>query len=183
MRGITAATSVLVALTALTACAPEETGPPPTAATSPAQPSEPPPAEPTPTATLVAPGTPEYHDGHEVEPPSSPTWDDVDRQAAVDAAVTALELFARPDQPYEQWWAELGPLMSAQAQVDYQYVDPVNVPARAVIGGGVLVDETSASIAGVEVPTDVGTYVVTLSRTDDRAPWLVERFAPPQGEG
>ncbi|MBX9244632.1 hypothetical protein ICW40_07390 [Actinotalea ferrariae] len=131
----------------------------------------------------MAPGSPEYHDGHENEGPSNPTWDEVDRQAAIDAAVTALELFARLDQPYEQWWAELAPLMSAQAQIDYQYVDPVNVPIRAVTGHGVLVDETSASIAGVEIPTDVGTYVVTLSRADDGAPWLVERFTPPQGEG
>jgi len=138
---------------------------------------------PTPTGTAVTPGTPEYHDGREVEPPSNPTWDDIDRAAAVAAAVEAVTLFARPDVPYEQWWAELAPLMSAQAQLDYQYVDPVNVPVRAVTGDGVLVDETSASIAGVEVPTDVGTYTVTLSRADDGAPWLVERFTPPRGEG
>lgn len=137
---------------------------------------------PTPRTTPVAPGTLEYHDGQPVEPPSNPSWDDVGREAAVDAAVRAVELFARPDEPYEQWWAELAPLMSTQAQVDYQYVDPLNVPARAVTGDGVLIDETSASIAGVEVPTDIGSYTVVLSRTDDGAPWLVERISPPQSE-
>ena len=41
--------------------------------------------------------------------------------------------------------------------------------------------ETSAYIAGVEVPTDAGVYTVILSRVDGASPWLVERFTPPEG--
>jgi len=90
-------------------------------------------------------------------------------------------VFARPDVSYEQWWADLSPLLSSQAQMDYQYVDPLNVPARAVTGDPILVDDDSASVAGVQVPTDVGLYVVTLSRADADAPWVVERITPPAG--
>lgn len=137
---------------------------------------------PVPTPTPIPSGVVEEHGGL-VETFTEPAWDQASRAAVLDAAVVALAAFARPDVPYEQWWAEVGPLMSVQAQVDYQYVDPANVPARAVTGVPVLVDEASASVAGVEVPTDVGTYTVTLSRTDAGAGWLVERISPPEALG
>ncbi|WP_188484789.1 hypothetical protein [Cellulomonas carbonis] len=116
-------------------------------------------------------------------PPGDPSWDEVDRAAAISVAVQAVTLFARPDQPYEQWWSDLAPLMSVQAQMDYQYVDPTNVPVRAVTGEGVLIDDASASVAGVQVPTDVGPYTVLLSRTGEASPWLVERISPPESVG
>lgn len=179
------------ALIALTGCSAEPTAPATTVDATTSAPGSSPtptpdvgatPLPPTPTATPIPTDVVEEHGGP-VETFTEPTWDDASRTAALDAAVTAAEAFARPDVPYEQWWAELAPLMSAQAQVDYQYVDPANIPARAVTGAAVLVDETSASIAGVDVPTDVGTYTVTLSRGDAAGPWLVERIAPPEGLG
>lgn len=147
------------------------------------------PAAPTATASVSAapapvPGVVEYHDGRPLRPvEADPGWDEASRTAAVDAAVRAMGLFARPDAPFEAWWADLSPTLSTQAQVDYQYVDPAAVPARAVTGPGVLVDEASAFIAGVQVPTDVGTYTVVLSRTGAGAAWLVERLTPPEGQG
>ena len=192
MRTIAPGFGVLVALTALTGCSSDDPAPPAASATTADHTPSPdstdvatPSPSPSGTSALANPAheMPEYHEGHPVEPPSNPSWDDVDRAAALDAALQAVALFARPDVPYEQWWAELGPLMSAQAQVDYQYVDPINVPARAVTGPGVLIDETSASVAGVQVPTDVGAYTVVLSRADDGAPWLVERVTPPESAG
>jgi hypothetical protein len=132
----------------------------------------------------VPPGTVEYHDGTPIPPGEpDPVWDDASRAAAVAAATGAVAAFARPDLPYERWWAELAPALSVQAQMDYQYVDPINVPARAVTGPAVLVDEASASVAGVQVPTDVGPYTLTLSRDGAEAGWLVERITPPEGVG
>lgn len=178
------------ALIALTGCSTEPTVPATVDATTSAPGPSPTPAAgvsatplpPTPTPTPIPTDVVEEHGGP-VETFTEPTWDEASRTAALDAAGAAVEAFARPDVPYEQWWAELAPLMSVQAQLDYQYVDPANVPARAVTGGPVLVDETSASVAGVEVPTDVGTYSVTLSRADAAGPWLVERITPPEGLG
>lgn len=110
-----------------------------------------------------------------------PTWDQQSRAAVVEAAQTAMAAFARPSLDYDTWWAELSPLLTQQAQQDYSYVDPANVPAAAVTGTGTLVDETSAYVANVQVPTDVGTYTLVLTRVDAASPWLASRFTPPEG--
>jgi len=133
-----------------------------------------------PTATPIPPGVLDEY-GQPVQTFTEPVWDQASTTAVLDAAVVAVQAFARPDVPYEQWWADLSPLLSPQAQIDYQYVDPVNVPARGVTGEPVLVDDDSASVAGVQVPTDVGLYLMTLSRADADAPWVVERITPPSG--
>lgn len=112
-----------------------------------------------------------------------PRWDDRSRAAVVEAATTAMRAFARPDLDDVAWWDELEPLLSAQAQLDYAYTDPANVPARGVTGDATLVDDTSAYVGRVAVPTDVGSYTVVLSRQDGAAPWLVERITPPDGLG
>lgn len=112
-----------------------------------------------------------------------PTWDEQSRAAAVEAAQAAMNAFARPSLDYTTWWAELSPLLTQQAQQDYSYVDPANVPATAVTGPGTVVDETSAYVASVEVPTDVGTYTLVLTRADAASPWLASRFTPPEGVG
>jgi hypothetical protein len=132
--------------------------------------------EPAPTGTL------NYDSGLPVDSPE-PVWDEASRTAAEQAAVVAMTAFARPDVPYEQWWTAVAPCLSVQAQVAYQYVDPINVPAHSVAGLAAAADAASASVAQVQVITDVGTYTVVLSREDAQAAWLVERFTPPEGVG
>lgn len=133
--------------------------------------------EPAPTGTTL-----NYDSGLPANSPE-PVWDDASRTAAERAAVAAMTAFARPDLPHELWWAEVAPHLSVQAQIDYQYVDPINVPARAVTGLAAPAEAPSASIAQVQVATDVGTYTLVLSRADAAAAWLVERFTPPEGVG
>ena len=94
---------------------------------------------------------------------------------------STVAAFARPSLDYDTWWAELSPLLTQQAQQDYAYVDPANVPATGVTGPAAVVDETSAYVASVEVPTDVGTYTLVLTRVDAASPWLASRFTPPEG--
>lgn len=118
--------------------------------------------------------------GETVAPQPVPSWDQAAREAVVEAAEAALTAFARPHLDYETWWAELEPLLTPQAAEDYAYVDPANVPVTAVTGPGQLVDDTSAYVARVEVPTDVGPYTVIVSRADGAAPWLTTRITPPQ---
>ena len=119
--------------------------------------------------------------GETVGAQAVPTWDAASRAAVTAAATTVLTAFARPDLSYDQWWTALEPLLSAQAQLDYAYVDPANVPAKAVTGEAQIVDESSAYVAHVQVPTDVGTYTLVLSRVDASAAWLTERITPPAG--
>lgn len=118
--------------------------------------------------------------GETITPQAVPTWDDASRSAAIDTAESALTAFARPTLDHATWWAELSPLLTQQAQLDYSYVDPANVPATAVTGEGAITDETSAYVATVAVPTDAGTYDVLLTRTDALEPWLASRFTPPE---
>lgn len=117
--------------------------------------------------------------GEVIDPKPSPTWDQQSRVQVVAAASAAMAAFARPDLDFDTWWAELSPLLTQQAQQDYAYVDPVNVPARSVTGTGALVEEPSAYVGFVDVPTDVGTYTLVLTRADGLSPWLTSRFTPP----
>lgn len=110
-----------------------------------------------------------------------PAWDEASRAAAVAAAGEVMGRFARPSLDHETWWAELEPLLSVEARDDYSFVDPRNVPASSVTSPALLVDDTSAYLAVVEVPTDVGVYTLTLSRLHDDAPWAAELIMPPDG--
>ncbi len=46
-----------------------------------------------------------------------------------------------------------------------------------------LVDDSSAYLARVRVPTDAGPYVVLLAREGAGEAWLVERITPPGTSG
>ncbi|WP_286219569.1 hypothetical protein [Paraoerskovia sediminicola] len=116
--------------------------------------------------------------GETIAPRVVPTWDEESRAGALDAATKTLDDFARPDLDFDAWWNELEPHLEPQAAVDYAYVDPANVPVRDVQGPARLVDDTSAYVAVVEVPTDAGDYAVTLVRVDGESPWLASRIVP-----
>jgi len=121
----------------------------------------------------------------------SPTWDADARAAALEHATATMTAFARPagqtpaeQTPAEQWWAGLAPLLTVSGQQAYAAVDPAEVPPRAVTGQAVLVDDTSAWLARVQVPTDVGDYTLLLVRADPSAGssadlWATETITPP----
>lgn len=116
-----------------------------------------------------------------VDPKPAPPWDADQRAAAIAAAEKALTAFARPDLSPTDWWAALSPLLTSQAQQDYQYVDPANIPAHQVTGAGQIVDESSRYAVYVDVPSDAGMYTIVLTRINGAAPWLAARFTPPEG--
>lgn len=187
---ITAAIMVLTACSSPAAPAahdPTDTHPPDVTTTAPAPAWSPsttagPAATPDLSEFSPAPrGVIEEDTGETTGPRAVPTWDQPSRTAAADAATTAMTAFARPSLDYATWWGELEPLLSADAAQDYAYVDPANIPATQVTGPATLADETSAYVARVIVPTDVGDYVVVLSRSDGAAAWLVTRLTPPGG--
>lgn len=110
----------------------------------------------------------------------APTWDEAARAGALAAATTAVTAFARPRADPQTWWADLAPLLTPAAAAAYAGTDPRNVPARSVTGDAVLVDDASAYLVGVQVPTDVGACTVLLSREGQGSPWLVEQLVPPE---
>ncbi len=138
-----------------------------------------------PAPTQAPPDVHGHTDEDEQLPPPErvPTWDAASRASAAAAAERAMRSFARPRLDAARWWAQLEPLLSPAAALAYQGTDPANVPARKVTGKPVLVDESSAYLARVKVPTDAGRYVVLLAREGAGEPWLVERITPPAASG
>jgi len=133
--------------------------------------------------TTAPSGTPLDEEGGAttVDPKPAPPWDAEQRAAAIAAAEKALTAFARPDLSSADWWAALSPLLTSQAQQDYQYVDPANIPAHQVTGAGKIVDDSSRYAVSVDVPSNAGTYTIVLTRINGAAPWLAARFTPPAG--
>ncbi|WP_260980574.1 hypothetical protein [Microbacterium paludicola] len=129
----------------------------------------------------MPPGYIDEDTGLPITPVPVATWSDGDRSAATEAAVTAMVAFARPGADQDTWWAELAPLLTPQARSDYAYVQASVVPATQVTGSARITDDTSTMVVHVEVPTDVGTYALILTRLDGGSPWLVSRFTPPEG--
>lgn len=137
----------------------------------------------TPSTSTIEPSGPNDVDTELPSAPASPTWDAASRTSAVGAATSTMETFTSHLDDEAAWWRSLEPNLSAQAAADYAGVDPAEVPARAVTGEAELVDDSSAYLAVVEVPTDAGAYQVMLSRTGAGEPWLVERLTPPSRQG
>ena len=112
-----------------------------------------------------------------------PQWDEASKTAVTQAAEIAMATFAHPDLDYDTWWAAVEPLMTPAAAQNYVYVDPSNIPVRQVTGAGTIIEDSSAYVATVEVPTDTGRYHVLLIRKDANAPWLVSRLTPIEEAG
>lgn len=110
--------------------------------------------------------------------PDPAVWDDQSRAAAIRAAETAMDAFARPDLDHAAWWAGLEPLLTREAATVYVDVDPANIPVHGLTGPGVIVDDTSAYVATVQIPTAAGRYNILISRRGGSAPWLVEKIRP-----
>lgn len=96
-----------------------------------------------------------------------------------------MRLFSRRTVPSSAWWSDLEPVLTPGARQAYQGTDPRNVPAAKITGPAKLTPASTARVARVSVPTDVGAYLVILTRSPDRPTWLAERIMPPEniGEG
>lgn len=179
-RTIVAAAALIVAAATLTSCAStagDDAAPRPTPSVSSSGPQMPELDQFTPPPA----GAIDDDTGEVVTPQPVPEWDQASRTAATGAATAVVTAFVRPDQPYEAWWTGLEPLLTPQAAQDYAYVDPANIAPSTITGLAVIVDDTSAYVAGVEVPTTVGPYTVVLSRTDAAGAWLAVQITPPEG--
>ncbi|MFD1506693.1 hypothetical protein FE374_15100 [Georgenia yuyongxinii] len=171
---VRAAAAALLALALLTACSPDaeepEPSPPATATASATSSAAPSPSEPAPMEDVAGQGA--TH--------ATPVWDDAAKAAAQARAVEFMTGFARPDLPADQWLAGIQPLMAPEARETYAAVNPAQVPASALTGASLVQDGPSPYVATVVVATNAGDYTVTLSRTADGEPWLVQ-YADPAG--
>ncbi|WP_028471528.1 hypothetical protein [Nocardioides alkalitolerans] len=103
-------------------------------------------------------------------------------QDAVTVAGQWLELWARPQVGYAQWWADLEPLMTPAGQQAYVATDPTLVPALEILDAGTLDPQTVDTSAVVRFTTGQGVFKVRLSRTGSQAGWKVGRVYFPDQE-
>jgi hypothetical protein len=179
MRKIGTAALVIVAMATMSACTAEGEGgtsPTPSSTSGPIFPS----VDPS-TMNPPTPGVVDADTGETYAPQVVPEWDAESRASVVAAAEKAMAAYARPDLPFDQWWAAVQPLLDQKASQDYAYMDPSRIVATQLTGSAVIVDDTSAYVATVDVPTNAGTYSLILSRVDGKSPWLVSRFILPEG--
>lgn len=122
-------------------------------------------------------------DTRETISPDPAVWDDRSRAAAVAAAEAALEAFAQPDLDHDAWWDGLESHLTQGAAQDYVWVDPARIAVRKLTGPGTIIEDSSAYVATVMIPTDAGRYDVLVIRASGSSPWLASRFMPVQEAG
>lgn len=114
--------------------------------------------------------------------PNGPTpapADSTSQAAAIKLAEKFMTAFARPQLDATSWINALYPMLTQQGAAAYEGTDPSNVPVHQVTGRGSVVDGATAYALVVTVPTDIGTYAVSLTRKAPTDPWLVDRITPP----
>jgi hypothetical protein len=129
---------------------------------------------------VASPGTVEEHAGATIDARPVLSWNRASRATALKAATRVMRAFARPRVPEARWWADLAPLLSTQAQLDYAGTDPASVPASRLTGAARTAQVPIGRVVRVHVPTNAGTYTVTLSRRAAASAWLAERLDPPE---
>jgi hypothetical protein len=85
---------------------------------------------------------------------------------------------------YDDWWAQLKPLLSEAARAVYVYDDPRKLPSMTLSGKLHLAahapDEAKYT-AEVVVPTSKGEFALDLERHTVKSPWLLYAIKFPPG--
>ncbi|MBX3196234.1 MAG: hypothetical protein KF727_14185 [Microbacteriaceae bacterium] len=127
------------------------------------------PASPVPTVLV------EHDDGEVVTPEVA---SGATQREAIVAAEKAMRTFAQPDLSPADWYEAMLPLLSESAGVAYRTMDPTAIPVRRVLEGAYVLEGSTEVALIVRVPTDVGAYNVSLTRSGVDQPWLAERIRP-----
>lgn len=133
------------------------------------------------TPTATAPSGPNDVGAELPATAAYPTDDAASRAAAETLAGEAMASFVRVDLPADAWLDQLSPRLTGDAVSALYGTDPLEVPARQVTGPPRWDGSTSAYLATVVVPTDVGDYRLLLVQEGQGAPWLVQNISPPAG--
>jgi len=106
----------------------------------------------------------------------------------VRVAEEAMTSFANHNRSYEEWWAELSPMLTNDALLAYEGTNPARVRPSQVTGPGVVASAPNFNQMSVLVPTDIGQYTIELIRQGDghgngTPSWFVDRLTPPADLG
>lgn len=103
------------------------------------------------------------------------------QESAIAAAEKVVARFAQSALSAEEWMEQMTPLLSPTGYDAYTGIDPAQIPVHQVTGAGRNLPASTDVSLIVHVPTDVGSYNVTLTRRDVSVAWLAERIRPTQG--
>lgn len=114
---------------------------------------------------------------------ANPPWTDEAKASAVQVAVKAMGLYARPKTPPAIWLADLAPMTTQEFQAEYAKTNTAYIGISRADSTGKLdfVPENGFGCT-VTVGTDAGTYTVQLLRIDATHQWRVNRIVPPLGK-
>jgi hypothetical protein len=167
VRAAAAILAAALTVTAVAGCSPQqEPAPTPTASSS--------------TRATTAPETPSP-DGLEdgIDIPAAAPADETSTAAAVTVAEKLMTAFAQPNIDATSWINGLYPYLTQGAGVAYAGTDPAKVPVSQVTGTGSVVEGATEYALLVKVPTNIGDYVVSLTRKSPTDQWLADRVTPP----
>ena len=114
-------------------------------------------------------------------PAPYPTWDSNSQGQAIDVARAAVAAYGRGGA--DDWWDQLEPLLDDEAARVYANVHATAADRFQPAGDATIIDDTSAYVAVVEVPSTVGDFEVTVVRAGEGEDWKVTRFTFPEGVG
>ena len=142
--------------------------------TQPGADSAPPPASPSASSATPSGWTePPGHDDDGADLMYTPGAPVPPAAEAASIARRFAERWARPDQPADRWWKALKPLSGPRLAELLRDTDPANVRATKITGD----PQATTSVPGdavFEVPTDTGTLILGVNKTDDG--WRVVRI-------
>jgi len=109
-----------------------------------------------------------------------PTWEPGGKAAAIARAEHIVRTYARPGEPYQQWWDDLEPLLVEDAKLGYKQVDPANIPPLPQLGKARTYCDDNPYVVGVAWKTPTGTWGVDLVRDELDQPWLALKIVLPK---
>ena len=114
---------------------------------------------------------------------ANPPWTEEAKTSAIQVAVEAMGLYARPKTPAATWLADLAPMTTQEFQAEYVKANTAFIGVSRADSTGKLdfVPENGFGCT-VTVGTDAGTYTVQLLRIDAAHQWRVNRIVPPLGK-
>lgn len=122
--------------------------------------------------------TPPVFDDDE-SPQAAPTPARDSEADAIDVADKLMTAYARPTVSATEWMNGVTPYLSQSGATAYEGTDPSQIPVTEVTGKGSVQPAATAYALNVAVPTNKGTYIVALTRSDTSSPWLADRILVP----
>lgn len=170
MKAAAAILTAAITLTGLTACTAQSSNTlSPTASST----------TPTSSASSTASAVPTDGLSDGIDIPTAAPADATSTAAAVAVAEKLMIAFARPNVDATTWINGLYPYLTQAAGAAYAGTDPAKVPVNTVTGAGSVVDGATQYALLVKVPTNIGDYIVSLTRKTPTDPWLAARVTPP----